>query len=231
MITHYDWLGVSQTDTIDDIKLAYRRLANKHHPDKSKDPRSAEAFKFINVAYGILSDEDKRKKYDESLSFNHSSAGPSKNITRTVIDSFFASLVDHYITVDGFKLFCPANKPLKVDFTLPNGQLVRVISEEQQGNWTRLKNILFVNIHVTFVEAIYGVDVDLTTPFGETILFRIHAGTQPNEKFIFKDKGIYTNNSRSDIVAVVQVSIPNGLTEDVNSAIIGRTTRNTVYAK
>ena len=61
----YDTLDVSQDASADEIKKAYRRLARKYHPDVNKDPGAEEKFKEINAAYEILSDEQKRRQYDQ----------------------------------------------------------------------------------------------------------------------------------------------------------------------
>ena len=63
---YYKILEVDRTASDKDIKNAYRRLARKHHPDVNPDDKAAEArFKEINEAYEVLSDSDKRKKYDQ----------------------------------------------------------------------------------------------------------------------------------------------------------------------
>jgi len=59
---YYDILGVPKTATADDLKKAFRKAARKHHPDAGG---SEERFKEVNEAYEILSDEEKRKQYDE----------------------------------------------------------------------------------------------------------------------------------------------------------------------
>jgi molecular chaperone DnaJ len=63
---YYAILGVGRTATDKDIKQAYRRLARKYHPDVNPGDKSAEArFKEINEANEVLSDPEKRKKYDQ----------------------------------------------------------------------------------------------------------------------------------------------------------------------
>ncbi len=62
---YYNILGVKRDASEPEIKRAYRRLARKHHPDVNPGDKSAEArFKEINAAYEVLSDKEKRRKYD-----------------------------------------------------------------------------------------------------------------------------------------------------------------------
>lgn len=62
----YEALGVPRTATEKDIRSAYRKLARKHHPDVNPNDKAAEArFKEVNAAFEVLSDADKRKKYDK----------------------------------------------------------------------------------------------------------------------------------------------------------------------
>ena len=62
---YYEVLGVSKTATEAEIKSAFRKLAKQHHPDVSKEAGSAEKFKEAQEAYAVLSDESKRKQYDQ----------------------------------------------------------------------------------------------------------------------------------------------------------------------
>ena len=63
---YYKILGVDRNATEKEIKRAYRKLARKFHPDVNPDDRAAEEkFKEINEAHEVLSDPEKRSKYDQ----------------------------------------------------------------------------------------------------------------------------------------------------------------------
>lgn len=62
---YYEVLGVSKDADDKEIKSAFRKLAKKYHPDVSKEPDAAEKFKEAQEAYAVLSDPDKRSKYDK----------------------------------------------------------------------------------------------------------------------------------------------------------------------
>jgi curved DNA-binding protein len=73
---YYEILGIPRTATEDDVRKEYRKLARKHHPDINPGDKSAEdKFKEINEAYEVLSDSDKRKRYDNPAANGHPGAG------------------------------------------------------------------------------------------------------------------------------------------------------------
>lgn len=72
---YYEVMGVPKNASDDEIKKAYRKLAKKYHPDLNPGDKTAEAkFKELNEAYEVLSDKDKRARYDQ---FGHAGVDPN----------------------------------------------------------------------------------------------------------------------------------------------------------
>lgn len=80
---YYKILGVDKTATKDDLKKAYRKLALKYHPDRTKgDKKAEEKFKQANEAYAVLSDPEKRQQYDTYGSENFQQRYTQEDIFR-----------------------------------------------------------------------------------------------------------------------------------------------------
>ena len=72
---YYEVLGVQKGASEDEIKKAYRKLAKQYHPDVNPDDKTAEAkFKEVGEAYEVLSDAQKKSRYDQ---FGHAGVDPS----------------------------------------------------------------------------------------------------------------------------------------------------------
>lgn len=64
---YYEILNVNRKSTMQEIKLSYRKLAKKYHPDTSKEENAEEKFKDVNEAYDTLTNDEKRRRYDRQV--------------------------------------------------------------------------------------------------------------------------------------------------------------------
>lgn len=100
---YYEVLGVGRDASEEELKKAYRRLALKYHPDRNKDDQNAaERFKEINEAYEVLSDPEKRARYDQ---FGHAAFGGANGFGGSPFGDFsgfgFGDLGDFFESVFG----------------------------------------------------------------------------------------------------------------------------------
>jgi curved DNA-binding protein len=94
---YYNLLGVPKTATQQEIKSAFRKLAAKHHPDKNPgDKKAEEKFKEINEAYTVLSDDEKRKFYDQYGSTDGRPPFAGGNFQGSVNPEDFAGFSDFF---------------------------------------------------------------------------------------------------------------------------------------
>ncbi len=132
---YYEVLGVSRTASADEIKQAFRQLARRYHPDVSTEPDAEEKFKEINEAYGVLSDPEKRARYDR---YGHAGVGDS------------ASAYQDY-TVDLSDLF----EELFGGFGFGRGA-------GRRARMPRRGRDLQISVTLTFAEAAVGVEKEIS---------------------------------------------------------------------
>jgi molecular chaperone DnaJ len=97
---YYEVLGVTKTATVEEIKRSYRRLAMKYHPDRNQGDAEAEIkFKECAEAYEILSDDGKRRRYDQ---FGHSGVQGAHDFSHMDVGDIFSMFDDIFGGLGGF---------------------------------------------------------------------------------------------------------------------------------
>jgi molecular chaperone DnaJ len=139
---YYEVLGVQKDANVDEVKKAYRKLAMEYHPDRNKAADAEDKFKEISEAYAILSDAEKRQKYDQ---FGH--AG---------MEGYSAS--DIYNNFDIFR-----------DMGFGNyDNLFDMFFGGNRGGGVRRGNDLRYDLEIDFKEAAFGCEKEIVVPRMET---------------------------------------------------------------
>lgn len=146
---YYEVLGVSKDASLNDIKLAYRRLARKLHPDLNKtDPKAKEKFIELQEAYEVLSDENKRQNYDR-FGFNGVQVDMSDFFSGGIpgIDELLKSIFGGFGSFGGFD-----------DFGFGGfGSRARRRTTPRREVGQDLED----HVEITFEEAMFGVKKDI----------------------------------------------------------------------
>lgn len=198
MKDYYEILGVKKNATADEIKRAYRRLAHQHHPDKvSGDKTEAEKrFKEINEAYQVLSDQNKRARYDQ---FGHAGVnGPG------------AGGFDGRGGFDPFGGFGSQQGGFQFDFGGFGGGIGSILEEMMGSAFSTVQ----AEVRISLTQALLGDTMKLQLQNGEAIELRIPPGTQDGQTFVFRGKGNPHRRGRGDLQLTVRVQLPRRLTRE-----------------
>jgi len=208
---YYAVLGVSRTAEADDIKQAFRKLARKYHPDVNPNDKTAEAkFKEVSEAYEVLSDADKRKKYDQYGQYwqqaSRAGAGSPYSTPGDVggfdfsnygsFDEFINELLGRFSTPGGggraYPYGTPSGGPSGPGFGYDTATSQ---SFDQEAN-----------IRLTFSEAFHGAQKRLRIG-NDSVEVRIPPGAKQGTKIRLKGKGPMNPYSKqpADIYLVVQL--------------------------
>lgn len=208
-IDYYKIMGISKDTPQKDIKSAYRKRAKQFHPDlHPNDPKAKAKFQALNEAYDVLSDPEKRAKYDqygehwksmggfqnggdgggfEGFDFSQFGGGGS-------FSDFFEQLFGggrhrHNAQSSGFQNFGGFGF----------GQEEPVVQDKE------------CVAHIDMYTAILGGEIIVSTSV-EKIRLKVKPGTQPGTKVRIKGKGdLYPNGQRGNLILTYQVDLPEHL--------------------
>lgn len=178
MTSPYETLGVSRDATQKDIQSAYRKLAKKLHPDLNPGDKGAEdRFKAVSAAYALLSDEEKRGKYDRGEIDETGAEAPPRHYYRDYASSGEAA--GRYESAQGFSDFANEDDIFSSFFSRRNGGQRR-----QRGRDTHFA------MEIGFLDAVNGTKTQISLPGGGPALdLTIPPGTRDGQTLRLRGKG------------------------------------------
>lgn len=192
---YYQVLGISRGASAEDIKLAYRRLARKYHPDVSQLPGAEEHFKAVNEAYDTLSDSSKRRKYEQQQTTHkpNQTAGSVKEPppTRKVDVAFFEEISQQET---------PDTRRSSTIFNSLFGKKRR----EKTTDFKSQTAIKLQEYHLTLqVEDLFFDTVKaIQAPNGDTIQVRVPKGSTEGSRLRIAGKGL----AGADLSLVIHIA-------------------------
>ncbi len=186
---HYKTLGISKNATTEEIKKAYRKLALQYHPDRGGDKESEKKFKEVNEAYQILSDPEKRKRYDQFGDAAFKGGGYSRGQEYGGFDfSGFGG--------GDFSGFGGGLGDIFEDFF---GQQLSQVQAE---------------LNITPSQAVLGDKINLEVG-GEKVSLDIPAGVQSGMSFRFPGKGrAYRGGKKGDLILTINIQMPKHISKE-----------------
>mgnify|MGYP000607413925 CR=1 FL=1 len=178
----YDVLGVSPTADEDELRAAYRKLAKKHHPDLNPGDKAAEeTFKNVQTAYDILSDPEKRRRYDAGEIDAQGNETP-----RQYYREYAEADGGHpYQSSAGFEDF----GDIFEDLFRQRGARGQSYGDEHVNIRMRGGDVRYT-MEVPFLEAVNGAKRRVTMPDGKALDIAIPAGTRDGQILRLRGKGM-----------------------------------------
>jgi len=191
----YEILGVARTAAPDDIRQAYRRLAKKLHPDLNPgNKESEERFKEVSGAHELLSDPDKRRRFDNG---EIDASGSERRKQRFYKDFAAEAAPGHpYENRSGF-----------ADFTEANDLFAQLLRRQAEEARRAPGPDLNYRLSIEFLDAINGATKRLTLPEGGTIDVTIPPGIQEGQTLRLRGKGAPSVGEGASGDALVEISI------------------------
>ena len=196
----YEILGVAKTASADDIRAAYRKLAKKLHPDLNPgDKKSEEKFKEVSGAYDLLSDNEKRAKFDAGVI---DAAGNEKPQQRQYYRDYAGANAGaqganpNYEQASAFS-----------DLGGMDDILAEMFARQNEARRNMRGADVQYRLTVPFLDAVNGASQRLTLPDGSTIDVKIPAGIKEGQVIRLKGKGQPSQGKGGAGDALVEVLI------------------------
>ncbi|MEC4802767.1 MAG: DnaJ C-terminal domain-containing protein [Jaaginema sp. PMC 1079.18] len=201
---YYAILGVNKTASADEIKKAFRKLALKYHPDRNPDDKAAEAkFKEASEAYEVLSDPDKRKKYDSYGQYWKQASqgsgfgrGGATNVDFGGFDFGQYGSFEEFVNDLLGGLGGGARTGRSGVYNNTSWSNAQTPGGFNTGVGTQAGTDREATVRLTFSEAFRGTQKRFQVG-NETITVRIPAGAKPGSRVRVRGKGNSNNYSRS----------------------------------
>lgn len=204
---YYKILGVERNASADEIKKAFRKLAKKYHPDKNPgNKQSEEKFKEINEANEVLSDSEKRKKYDRlGSNWNNSQSAGSD------FDNWFKN----YSTQQNKSTYSGSFKDIFNEFNFGDMFENFMGGQTQRASRTRVRkgSDYEASVSISLEEAYTGTERQVTVD-GRTLKLKINPGAEHGKKLRLKNQGAsgVGGGERGDLYLTVNIQ-PNSFYE------------------
>ncbi|GAA9111631.1 DnaJ family protein [Helicobacter pylori] len=186
----YQTLDVSENANQDEIKKSYRRLARKYHPDLNKTKEAEEKFKEINAAYEILSDEEKRRQYDQ---FGDNMFGGQNFSDFAKSRSASEDLDDILSSIFG-----------KGGFSQRFSQNSQGFSGFNFSNFAHEDLDMTATLNVSILDTLLGNKKQVSIN-NETFSLKIPIGVEEGEKIRVRNKGKMGRTGRGDLLLQIHI--------------------------
>ncbi len=191
----YEVLGVARTAAPEDIRKAYRRLAKKLHPDLNPgNKESEERFKEVAGAYDLLSDQDKRQRFDSGELDASGAERPREQFYRDFAGE--APAGHPYENHSGF-----------ADFAEADNILAELLRRRAQEARRAPGPDLHYRLSIDFLDAVNGATKRLTLPNGGSLDVTIPTGIQEGQTLRLRGKGARSMGEGEAADALVEISI------------------------